>query len=322
MYRLALLAPALLILPAAAPVLAIAQASRPSFDIVLAGGRVLDPESGLDAVRNVGIRGGKVAAISARPLRGRQLVNVRGLVVSPGFIDLHTHEHDAESYGFYARDGVTTALDGEGGAFPVASWYAEREGKARLNYGATVRHRRVRVAVIQGMEALRDPSTFRDPSAAYQHHRVTHEQLARVVSAVRQGLAEGAVGIGSILQLTPGTTREEVLRLFELAAEHGVPYFVHPRFQGAVEPASGVAGVQEALAGAAVTGASLHLVHLPATLLRQTPLALDLVERARRRGLDVTTEASPYTASNVRLSSSVFNPGWQERLGIGYADLQ
>ena len=322
MNRLALLVPALLVLGAGGLTRVVAQPAGSVFDIVLVGGRVLDPESGLDAVRNVGIRNGKVAAITTGPLRGRTALDVRGLVVAPGFIDLHTHEHDPESYGFYARDGVTTAIDGEGGAFPVGSWYAEREGKARINYGATVGHRRVRVAVIQGMDALRDSATFRDPSAPYQHHRVTPDELWRIVSAVRQGLAEGAVGIGSILQLTPGTTHEEVLRLFEVAAEQGVPYFVHLRFQGAVEPGSGIAGLEEALAGAAITGASLHIVHLPATLLGQTPIALDIIDRARRRGLDVTTEAFPYTGSNVRISSSVFDPGWQERLGISYAELR
>ncbi len=107
------------------------------YDVVVANGRVMDPESGLDAVRNVGIRGTTIAAISATPLQGRTTVDAKGLVVAPGFIDLHSHGQDDENYRFKARDGVTTALELEVGVSPVTSWYAAREGKALINFGAT-----------------------------------------------------------------------------------------------------------------------------------------------------------------------------------------
>src|SRR5688500_16438625 len=84
-----------------------------NFDMVLANGRVMDPESNLAAVRYVGIRGGKIAAISTRPLRGRTVVDVKGLVVAPGFIDLHAHGQNDENNRYQARDGVTTALEME-----------------------------------------------------------------------------------------------------------------------------------------------------------------------------------------------------------------
>src|SRR5216684_5034445 len=114
----------------AAPVLA------QQYDVVLANGRVMDPESGLDAVRNVGIGGGRIAAISGSPLNGRTVVDVKGLVVAPGFIDLHVHKHSPEVYGFKARDGVTTALELEFGVWPVRPWYAQREDRSLINFGA------------------------------------------------------------------------------------------------------------------------------------------------------------------------------------------
>src|SRR6266581_2584951 len=80
------------------------------YDVVLANGRVIDPESNLDAVRHVGIRGGRIAAVSSSPLEGRTVVDVKGLVVTAGFIDLHSHGQTPENYAFKARDGVTTAL--------------------------------------------------------------------------------------------------------------------------------------------------------------------------------------------------------------------
>src|SRR5690242_12264604 len=111
-----------------------------TYDLVIANGRVLDPASGLDAVRHVGITGGKIAAISESPLRGRRTIEARGLVVAPGFIDLHSHGQTAENYRFKARDGVTTALEMEAGAWPVAGWYGERAGKALINFGASSGH--------------------------------------------------------------------------------------------------------------------------------------------------------------------------------------
>ena len=125
-----------------------------AFDLVLIGGRVMDPESGLDAVRNIGVSGGRVSAISAVRLQGKQVVDVSGLVVAPGFIDLHSHGQTDENYRYKATDGVTTALEMEVGVSPVAAWYREREGKALVNFGATVGHIPVR------MTALHDSGAF------------------------------------------------------------------------------------------------------------------------------------------------------------------
>src|SRR5436190_8723425 len=94
-----------------------------TYDLVLTGGRVMDPASGLDVIRNLGLRDGKIAAISEQPLTGASSLNVAGLVVAPGFIDLHAHGQTTGDLQIKARDGVTTALDLEVGVYPVASWY-------------------------------------------------------------------------------------------------------------------------------------------------------------------------------------------------------
>src|ERR1043165_7280019 len=131
----------------------IAQSSA-EFDVVLANGRVMDPESHLDAVRYVGIRNGKIAAISTRPLRGRTVIDAKGLVIAPGFVDLHSHGQDDENYRYKARDGVTTALEMEVGAWPVDGWYKAREGKALVNFGASSGHIPARIAI------MHDSGTF------------------------------------------------------------------------------------------------------------------------------------------------------------------
>ena len=122
--------------------------AQETYDLVIVSGRVMDPESNLDAVRYVGIRDGKIAAISTQPLKGRTVIDVKGLVIAPGFIDLHSHGQDDENYRYKARDGVTTALEMEVGVSPVASWYAEREGKALINFGATVSHIQAKMTVL------------------------------------------------------------------------------------------------------------------------------------------------------------------------------
>ena len=94
----------------------------PAYDLVLANGRVIDPESGLDAVRHVGIRGGSIAAISETPLAGARVIDAANLVVAPGFIDLHEHGQQDDSYRMMVRDGVTSAFELEVGTGDVAAW--------------------------------------------------------------------------------------------------------------------------------------------------------------------------------------------------------
>src|ERR1700746_907838 len=86
-----------------------------SFAIGLKGGRVVDPETGLDGIRDVGLRGDRIAAVSSDPLAGRRVIDVRGLVLAPGFIDLHQHQQEAQTYRLKVLDGVTTALELETG---------------------------------------------------------------------------------------------------------------------------------------------------------------------------------------------------------------
>ncbi len=199
-----------------------------TYDVVLANGRVIDPETNLDAVRNVGLNGGRIAAVSASPLTGRTTVDVQGLVVTAGFIDLHSHGQDAENYAYKARDGVTTALELEVGVNPVAAWYAAREGRAFINFGATSGHIPARMAVMHDSGTLlpRDAAATRAATAG---------ERKETYDLVRQGLDEGALGIGMGIAYTPKASREEILELFELAALRRVPVFVHIRSSGPAE---------------------------------------------------------------------------------------
>ncbi len=273
---------------------------QPPFDVVIAGGRVMDPESGLDGVRHVGVRAGRIEAVSEAPLAGRDVIDASGLAVAPGFIDLHVHGHDDENYRVKALDGVTTALELEVGTRDVAGWYAARAGSSRIHYGVSSGHIPARMAVFD------DPGGLL-PSGPGGQAAAAPEQLERIKTLVQQGLDAGALGVGMGVQYTPAATRHEVVEMFRVAARAGRPVFAHVRSFGTEEPGSSVESFLEVIGAAAATGAPLHIVHLNSMSLGATPQTLALVEGAQRSGLNVTTEAYPYSAGMTRIESALLD---------------
>ncbi|HAL46667.1 MAG: D-glutamate deacylase [Chloroflexi bacterium] len=285
------------------------------YDLVIHGGRVVDPESGLDAVRDVGVSGGQVQVLSESSLEGRETVDATGMVVTAGFIDLHSHGQDAESYETQARDGVTTALELEVGTNDIDRWYQAREGSALINFGASVGHIPVR------MEVMNDPGAFL-PVADAANREATPEELEQIENGIEHGLRRGALAVGFGLDYTRGCSRWEAIEMFRIAADHGASCHVHLRGKGPKEPMSGIEAAGEVIAAAAITGAALHIVHIQSTGMSATGRTLEMIAGARERGLDVTTECYPYTAGMTAIDSALFNEGWQEQYGIDYSSLQ
>jgi N-acyl-D-aspartate/D-glutamate deacylase len=286
-----------------------------TYDVVISNGRVMDPESGLDAVRNIGITGGKIRAISSEALQGKTTMDAKGLVVAPGFIDLHEHGQEPKNYQYQAHDGVTTSLELEAGTADVAGWYAAREGKSLINFGVSVGHIPVR------MKAMHEASALL-PSGDAAHRAATPEELAQMRADMETGFRQGALAEGMGVNYTPGATHWEIVEMFRIAASHGASVHVHLRYGGLKEPNTGLAALEEVLAAAAATGAPLHVVHITSMGMKFTPQLISMVEGAQHHGLDVTTECYPYTAGSTALQSAIFDPGWQENMGITFKDLQ
>lgn len=294
-----------------------ALASAQDFDLVLASGRVLDPESKLDAVRHIGIRDGMIRAVSATPLRGRTTVDASGLVVAPGFIDLHQHGQQPEDYAFKARDGVTAVFELEVGTADVDAWYAARAGKALIHHGVSVGHIPCRMA------AMGDRPTFLPgANSVTATNPASESQLADLRRLVERGLERGAVAVGFGIQYTPGATQWEILEMFRAAAKFRAACSVHIRAKGDAGPHNVFSSLEELIAATAVTGAPAHVCHVQSTANRLTPRALELLTAARARGLDVSVECYPYTAGMTDIRSAIFDPGWQQRAGITFSDLQ
>jgi N-acyl-D-aspartate/D-glutamate deacylase len=292
--------------------------SAQQFDLVLQGGRVIDPETGLDAVRNVGIRDGKIVRISSQALNGHRVIHAAGLVVAPGFIDLHQHGQDLASQRVKALDGVTTALELEIGVPDVAQFLKAKEGRSLIHYGTSASHLAARALVFG---APLPAGTILPKSGSATNQPATAEQIEAIEDRLREELDAGGLAIGMGIQYAPGATRLEVIDMFRLAAERRLPVYTHMRSAGRHEPGSAIEATSEVIGAAAITGASLHIVHINSTCLQDAMECLSMIEGARARGLDVTTEAYPYIAGMTAINSALFNPGWQQELGISYKDL-
>ncbi len=279
-----------------------------TYDVVLSNGRVMDPESGLNAVRNVGIKGGKIAAITTAIIQGKQQIDVKGLIIAPGFIDLHSHGQTPENYRLKARDGVTTALELEIGVNPVPAWYAQRQGNALINFGASIGHVPARMTV------MKDTGDWLPRDNAITKVATRAEQIA-IRGLIAQGIKDGGLGIGFGFSYTPKAGTEELQELFELAAQHKRVSFIH---MNGVPVAQ---ALHEVIALSVVTGAAVHVVHIGSSSTLKFDTAMNIIEAARARKVDITTEAYPYIAGMTRLETAIFDPGWQERLGITYEDL-
>lgn len=278
--------------------------AAPPFDLVINHGRVMDPESGLDAVRHVGIRGGVITAVSETPLDGTRVVDAAGHVVAPGFIDLHEHGQHEESYAMMVRDGVTSAFELEVGTADVPAWYAARESGQIVNHGVSVGHIQAR------MRVLGDPGSLL-PSGVGGSAAATEEQLQAMEEILREGLRQGAVAVGFGSAYTPGADMDEIKRMFRVAAEAGAPAHIHLR--------NGLPGLDSTLAAAREAGAPLHVVHVNSVAGDDIDAFLERIGAARDAGQDVTTEAYPYGAGMTEIQSALFDDWEQwpeERFGL------
>lgn len=291
-----------------------------AYDVVVIGGRVIDPETGLDAIRNVGIDGDRITVITTEPIQGDRSIDAKGYVVSPGFIDQHRHGVTAIAYKLALRDGVTTAMDLEFGALGtrIDDWYARRKGKTQLNYGTGSSHELARSQILDGIEALdvSEASNSRR-GARWAEATPAAEELVAVLDTIDTGLAAGAIAMSSTVGYMPGANARELFEAQSIAAAYGRASAVHTRNTPGTDTTV-PNGVQELLGNAAALGAPAIVMHFnnPGWELVQ-----DLLLGLRRQGLNVWGEVYPYAAGSTTLNAVFFRPEiYVDKLGNRYED--
>jgi dihydroorotase-like cyclic amidohydrolase len=284
------------------------------WDLVLRGGRVIDPESGLDGVRDVAIAAGRIAAVGAGLPPGPADVDVSGQVVTAGFIDLHSHVNDVGGLRLQAMDGVTTALELEAGVTPVAEAYRRAAEQGRpVNYGFAASWALARMETVAGLPAQASLGAFmaRISDPAWQRP-AGPAQLTALLERISADLADGALGIGVLLGYAPAAEPQEYLSVAGLAADSGVATFTHARDLIEMVPATLADGAEEIVRAAGETGAHMHYCHINSTSQRHIDRVLALVARAQAAGSRVTTEAYPYGSGMTGIGAAFLAP---ERLG-------
>lgn len=289
-----------------------------SYDVVILNGRVIDPETSLDAVRNIGILDGKIAAVSEFSMDGAKEIDATGHVVSPGFIDLHAHGMNLGDMRMQAMQGVTTILELESGILPIADWYEEMETQQTpLNYGASAAWTFGRIAAFTGSGPEATVEYFQEAQIRddWKLQIADPFQSVELMQHVEQGLKEGALGIGINAGYAPGYGQKEYFALAQLAADYGVATFTHVRYASNLEPQGSFEAIKELIANAALTGAHMHICHINSSSLQDIHATLDLVDRAQAEGINVTVEAYPYGAGNTVVGAAMFSgEGWRERM--------
>ncbi|MFO0925583.1 MAG: D-aminoacylase [Gemmataceae bacterium] len=281
-------------------------------DVVLRNGSLHDGTGGPPQVGDVALRGDRIVAVGTFRTAGTpRVIDATGLVVAPGFIDLHSHSdywfQDKETRGnlSYLYQGVTTVITGNCGAGPVevAAYFRglEKDGVGS-NVGHLVPHNTVRERVMKNAN--------RPPSPA---------ELARMAALVEQGMKDGARGLSTGLIYTPGSyaQTDELIALAKAAGKHGGLYVSHIRDEGA----GVLAAVDEALRIGKEAGVPVHLSHLKASGRRAWGKAADvvaLIERARQAGQVVTADQYPYTASSTSLAATLIPPRYREGTAAAY----
>jgi N-acyl-D-amino-acid deacylase len=288
------------VLVAAAAVLLVEAAPQPArYDLAIVGGRVVDG-SGQPARRgDVAIAGGRIVAVGTIARKdAREVIDASGLIVAPGFIDVHTHADDLADQPLaenFVRMGVTTVIAGNCGSSALDVGEAlssiARAGPS-INFATLIGHNTVRTEVMGSANRL-----------------PTIPELTRMRSLVWRAMADGAVGFSTGLQYVPGTYAKapEIIDLARVAGNAGGVYATHMRNEGTTIEAA----IEESIRVGFTTGARVQISHLKVDSPSRwgvSEKALAMIDAARARGIDVMADQYAYTAASSTLG--IRFPAW------------
>ena len=299
-----------------------------TYDLVILNGRVIDPETRLDGIRNIGISNGRIEVVTDTALKGKKTIDARDLVVAPGFIDMHVHAQDPFSTKVMLRDGVTSQLEIEIGAYPVDAYYKRREGKAQANYGVSASHPSARMAILDKVNpdglvmysgAINKAAADGSQWGTKPTDKGTKER-AQIILAVEKGLRQGALGIAFPVGYYTAVTGPEIAEVAQLAKRYDTFFTSHVRYLSQASP-TGYIGVQEMMAVAEAYDVPYLIHHVSSNCLSYTQDCLQLLNAARKRGSEVATEFYPYERGSTIAGADYLGKGFQSTTGMNYSDI-
>lgn len=295
-------------------------------NILIKNGRVIDPASATDGIADIALSDGKIIAIGTDLPGAEHTIDATGLVVSPGFIDLHAHGQSIPADRMQAFDGVTTTLDLEAGVMPVASWYARQAKQGRiLNYGASTNWAFARIGAMTGSNEESSLEAFgramRDPR--WVDNVATDPEVAGILDRLGNGLNEGAIGIGILNAYAPGAGVQELTAVCQLAFQHNVPTFTHVAYMSRIDPESAAEAYIRLIGYAGATGCHMHICHFNSSSKQDIARCATLIEKAQAQGLPITLESYPYGTGSTVIAAAFFSdPEFEARSGTSFDAVQ
>lgn len=284
---------------------------------LIVGGRVVDPRNGVDDVLAVGITDARVVHVGPETIPAERTIDAAGLVVSPGFIDLHSHAQNQIGHILQAFDGVTTSLELECGAAPFLHSLnaAEAEGRS-LNYGYSASWLLARMIVMEGLSPsdIKDlPTLPLDIFGALQAKQswqkpATAQQIDATIDLVAEQLDQGAIGVGVLLGYAPAVDPSELQALAEMAAKRNAPLFVHVRYGANVAGHSADESVTELIELCERSGVQIHICHFASSSAGAGNGPIRLLKAAIERGLPITTESYPFEFASTVIGADFLSP--------------
>jgi len=287
------------------------------YDIVILNGRVMDPETGFDEIRSVGITGNRITAITEEEISGAKIIDATGLAVVPGFINTHSHSFAPFDQKMMAHDGTTTLLDTEGGAASAELFYDKYAENSFLNYGTGISHEEVRRVVLDGisLEKSSDPTGIlvsrglaeEDGRGSWALDTPNPEQHAQILTLYEQGMRDGAISVNSTVgYMGYGTPTYEIFDLQKIAKKYDRIFGAHTRF-GPTEslPANYTLGVREVIANAVALDGALILSHINNQNWNET---YELARRLQKRGMIIFAEYYPAVTGNPNIATPQLLP--------------